>query len=336
MRVSACLIAICGLMGCGEKAPDPKTPAPKSAASVASEAPATVATAAPRPDKSLTALLTAAESCVQKGRVRRACAAFRQLRTALQGKRNDPSWWGALVVKAKGEPAAAQTRLALTLLADGTLQGPRADFLPAVKPMLDSPAPVARAAAMRALSTYDDPDLLARALTFIAEDTSADVREAATYLLGQSVHVAQREKIEPVLLSTLVNDEDPGVRRAAIGALGKLKTQKAVKPLISLLDHPQLGPNAAIQLGGFDDPEAFRAVLSRVARVKKGTTISPSIFAALGRMRRAKAFDAAQVRTVLTDVRPALAKIAHPNGRVGLQMLDRLLEQLGKAEPKAP
>lgn len=343
MRTRAWLIIIgaCGAaLGCGQardagEASPAAAGSAASAASAASEAPATVASAAPRPDTSLDGLLQAAEGCVKDGRVRRSCAAFARLRTALQGMGDDPAGWGAMLVKAKGDPALPVTTLALTLLEDGAIQGPAADFVPAVKPLLDSASPQVRAIALRALSGHPDPALAERALTLLAEDTASEVREVAAYLLGRPLHHGVRARSEPLLLTTLVNDDDPAVRRAVIGALGKLRPKAAVKPLISLLDHPQVGPNAAVQLGGFDDPEAFRAILSRIAQVKDGTVVSPSLFAALGRMRQAKAFDAAAAKALLTDVRPALVKIGHPNGQVGLQMLDRLLQQLGEGPAKA-
>jgi HEAT repeat protein len=159
------------------------------------------------------------------------------------------------------------------------------------------------------------------------------VREAAAYLLGRAGYLSHRAQSEPALLSALVNDSDPGVRRAVIGALGALQPQKAVKPLISLISHPQLGPNAAIQLGAFPQPEAYRAVLAQIARAKEGKPVSPSLVAALGRMRgKNKGFDAAEVRTVLTDVRPFLEKSADQSDRITLRMVDRML----KALPAAP
>lgn len=338
MRIAAWLIPIAA-WGCKD-APTPEAGSPKSAASAASaasEAPATVATAAPRADTSLDAMRAATvKTCVRDGLVRRTCAEFRKLRTAVRGHRDDPAWWGALLVDAKGESTDPKTLVALTLLSDGTLQGPKPQFVPAVKPMLTSDSPPARAAALRALSSHADPSLGPVAVKLLETDTSADVREAAAYLLGRSVHHGMREKSVPLLLSVLVNDADPSVRRAAIGALGKLKPPEAVKLLITLLDHPQLGPNAAVQIGGFDDPAAFRAVLSRIAKAKEGKMISPSLFASLGRMQAAKAFDKSVVRAVLTDVRPALEAQTHPTKAVAIRMLDRLLKSLdGPAAPAA-
>jgi HEAT repeat protein len=323
-------------VGCGKSgpadAPASTASAPESA-SPQTKAPVSAMPQSAAPVTSLDALLKTAESCVTDERVKRTCGAYVNLRRAVQARKDDVNWRGALLLKARADEPNAQTHLAIVLLRDGVISGPTSEIEPAVLPLLDASMPSARAAALRALAGHQSDAAASKALVYLEKDTTAQVREAAAYLLGRAGYLSHRAQSEPALLSALVNDSDPGVRRAVIGALGALQPQKAVKPLISLISHPQLGPNAAIQLGAFPQPEAYRAVLAQIARAKEGKPVSPSLVAALGRMRgKNKGFDAAEVRTVLTDVRPFLEKSADQSDRITLRMVDRML----KALPAAP
>lgn len=333
---------ICGLLalaGCGKSGP---ADAPASTASAPPSAPATEAPVSALPQSappitSLDGLLTAAEACVHGERVKRACGAYTNLRRAVQGRKDDVNWRDALLRKARAQTPDAQTALALVLLRDGVITGPAAELEPALLPMLDAPRPDARAAALRGLASQGSAPAAAKALALLKEDPAAPVREAAAYLLGRAGYREHRAQSEPALLSALVNDTDPGVRRAVIGALGALKPAKAVKPLISLINHPQLGPNAAVQLGGFPQPAAYRAVLAEIAKAKDGQPVSPSLIAALGRMAgQNKGYDAAEVRTLLTEVQPFLKKSADASDRITLRMVDRLLGPANAPTSKAP
>lgn len=327
-----------GAVGCGESTP--KNPAPVStpSAGAGGKAPATTAVtpqSAP-PVTSLDALFTAAKGCVETGRVRRACSAFINLRRAVIARKADAHWRGSLLLKAKGDASAPSTRMALVLISDGALAGASADMVPVLLPMIDDDTPLARSAALRALGPHSSDVAATKALTLLEADTSAQVREAAAWLLGRAGYAKHAAASNPALLSALVNDSDPGVRRAAISALGALKPAKAVDLLISLLGDPQLGPNAAVQLGGFEQPAAYRAILSAIAKAKTGAVISPSLIAAIGRMRRSNTgFKADEVTAVLRDVKPFLEKSGTASNRITLRLIERQLEALAPAAPKS-
>lgn len=333
------VVATVGVWGCGES--KPKGPAPASAtsgASAGSQAPATRA-ATPQsapPVTSLDALLVAAKDCVKDGHVRRACSAYVNLRRAVLARKGDPHWRGALLLRAKGDAATPETRMALTLISDGALAGASDEMVPVLLPMLEAEAALARAAALRALGRHGSDEAATKALALLKSDTAASVREAAAWLLGRAVYVKHAEASNPALLAALVNDTDVGVRRATIGSLGALKPPKAVGLLVSLIDDPQLGPNAAVQLGGFEQPEAYRAILSAIAKAKTGATLSPSLIAAVGRMRsKNKGFKTDEVVAVLRDVRPFLEKSADATNRMSLRMVDRQLKVLAPAPASA-
>ena len=325
-----------GLWGCGESKPKTQTPASATSAAAPSASPATgIATpqSAP-PVTSLDALFTAAQGCVEAGHLRRACSEFVNLRRAVVARKADEHWRGSLLLKAKGDADAPSTLMALTLISDGALAGAAADMVPLLLPMIDSESPLARSAALRALGPHGSDAAAAKALALLEKDTAAQVREAAAWLLGRAAYARHAKTSNPALLGALVNDPEAGVRRAAVSALGALKPAEAVPPLISLLGDLQLGPNAAIQLGGFSQPEAYRAILSEIARAKTGAPISPSLVAAIGRMRaHNKAFDVDEVTAVLRDIRPFLEKSADATARITLRMIDRQLEALAPAAP---
>ena len=322
--------------GCGESAPSNSGPASPPSAAAQSQAPATQA-ATPQsapPVTSLDALFAAAKDCVKSGRVRRACSGFINLRRAVVARKADAHWRGALLLKAKGDTTEPATRMALMLISDGALAGASAEMVPILLPMIDDNSPLARSAALRALGPHGSDAAATKALALIADDASAQVREAAAWLLGRSGYAKHAKLSNPALLGALVNDTDPGVRRAAITALGALKPAKAVEPLISLLGDPQLGPNAAVQLGGFEQPAAYRAILSAIAKAKTGAPISPSLIAAIGRMRRSNTgFKADEVKAVFGDIKPFLEKSADASSRISLRLMARQLEAMAPAAP---
>ncbi|MEZ4475662.1 MAG: HEAT repeat domain-containing protein [bacterium] len=332
------LLLLVGLVGCGQRGADKvdaAPAAPPSAARVdaAVDDTAAVPQAAP-PVKDLEGQLAAAEPCVVEGRPRQACLGFERLRSAVRSRKGDAAWRDGLLDLAKGQPDAPRTRLALTLLADGSMNGPADIMVTALLPLTDSTDAFVRASALRALATYDSPGVAEKALTVIENDPDPGPREAAAYVLGKPQQHRAGPAAVTALLRALANDADASVKRAAIGSLGMLHPPEALPALIALMDDPLLGPNALVQLGGFQQGAAYRSILSRISKVRDGMPLPPAALASLTRLRTHPDYDAAQVRQVLEAALPFVEKDGTPNGRIAHELVKRQLAAL--APPSAP
>lgn len=330
-------VLLVGLWGCGQKAGGDKADAAPPAA------PASVDAAAPEdtvalpqqapPVKDLDTQLQAAEPCVREGRPRQACLGFERLRGAVRARKGDAAWRDGLLDLAKGQPDAPRTRIALTLLADGSMNGPADIMVTALLPLTDSTDAFVRSSALRALATYDSPGIAEKALTLIENDPEAGPREAAAYVLGKPQQHRAGPAAVTALLRALANDQDVSVKRAAIGSLGMLRPAEALPTLIALIDDPIVGPNALVQLGGFQQGAAYRTILSRISKVRDGMPLPPAAMASLTRLRTHPDYDAAQVRQVLEAALPFVEKDGTPNGRIAHELVKR---QLAALTPPAP
>lgn len=337
------------LVACGRDAPAPDaqqakvtvapTVAPTSAPTgapkdtVASKEGGRSTLAAPQqaaPRGSLIEALTAAEGCVIEGRPRRGCLAYDRLMEAVRAPAN-AAWFEQVLTQAGGPAGALHTRLALALLADGAIQGPSERFVATLLPLTNSLTSFVRAHAMRALALHDGPGVVERALNLAEQDSDPEVRESAVLVIGNPQQARAGRAAVTTLLRVLANDKDPSVKRAAIGALGQFKPAEALPTLISLMDDPLLGPNATLEVGGYPQSAAYRAILARIAEVKEGRDLPPSTMAALGRLREHPEYDAAQVRLLLGVVRPFVEKDGSPTGQIALELLKNHLEGMAAA-----
>jgi HEAT repeat protein len=87
-----------------------------------------------------------------------------------------------------------------------------------------------RLEAAKRAKQYDDPRMAAAAATLLSDD-SAEIR----YYAAVSLQTIGSANEVPVLIATL-NDEDDDVRLAAVDALGILRDERAVDPLIMMLE----------------------------------------------------------------------------------------------------
>ncbi len=317
------------LVACGREAPAPDAQRPQDAGRPDAVSTLAVPQQVP-PLAGLAEAFTAAEGCVIEGRPRRGCLAYDRLMEAVRAPAN-AAWFEQVLTHASGPADAPHTRLALTLLADGALQGPPERFVSALLPLADATVPFVRAQAIRALAPYDGPGVVEKALNLAEGDPDPEVRESATLLIGNPQQARAGKVAVTTLLRVLANEKDPSVKRAAIGALGQLKPVEALATLISLMDDPLLGPNATLEVGGYPQSAAYRAILARIAEVKEGRDLPPSAVAALGRLRWHPEYDAAQVRQLLTVVRPFVEKDGSPTGQIALELLTNHLEGIAAA-----
>lgn len=94
---------------------------------------------------------------------------------------------------------------------------------------LESPNPMVRMEAAKRVKHVED-DRLAAALEPLLMDKSTDIRHEAALSLQ---YIGTREQV-PALVGAL-QDEDRDVRLAAVDALGRIRDDRAVEPLLTLL-----------------------------------------------------------------------------------------------------
>ncbi len=317
------------VVGCGRQAAAPDAARPKDAGA------ADVVSTLARPQEvprvtALSEALKLAEACVIEGRPRRGCLQYDGLMEAVRAPAN-AAWLDEVLTQAAGPADAPHTRLALTLLADGALQGPADRFVAALLPLADATVPFVRAQAVRALAPHDGPGVVEKALNLAESDPDPEVRESATLLIGNPQQARAGKVAVTTLLRVLANETDPSVKRAAIGALGQFKPAEALPTLIALMGDPLLGPNATLEVGGYSQSAAYRAILARIAEVKEGRDLPPATLAALGRLRWHPDYDAAQVQQLLEVVRPFAENDGSPTGQIALELLKNHLAGVAAA-----
>ncbi len=138
-----------------------------------------------------------------------------------------------------------------------------------------SPNPVAREDGAKIAQNYADV-AVEKALIAVLGDPSRTIRLNAIESLAE----IEATTAGAPLIDRLANDDDPGVRRAAADALGRLKEKAAAPALVAYVQG--FGPEDREQLAGIWalgkigaeglDPEPRQAVLDALAALRAATT----------------------------------------------------------------
>lgn len=139
----------------------------------------------------------------------------------------------------------------------------RLDYSSVNRLALDDEDPNVRLAGIQAALEDRGPRLLAKLLEILARDRSGAVRRAAAEDLSRFVLLAELEDLEPTAAAELRSallacvrrtDEDPGVRNAALGALGYLADEAVAEEMLAGFLDPVLRPGAVRAMGRSADP----------------------------------------------------------------------------------
>lgn len=226
----------------------------------------------------------------------------------------DPGFEGDAAVaelRALGD-AALDTLIALVRFDDQTM------------PLLRVRAPSARRRAVQLLAELDSPRAADVLLQTVMRETDSSIGHSAASasalrllphapdqllaaLVSDQVHVrrnaawalgtlGEKRAVQTLLTMLQDEDEDQDVRGAAASALGYLKDQRALAPLVDALKDPQLGFLAAHALGSLGDKAAVeplalalddeseivrRAAFSSLRQIGDGLALEPLISLAL-------------------------------------------------------
>jgi Cyclic nucleotide-binding domain/HEAT repeats/TLC ATP/ADP transporter len=182
---------------------------------------------------------------------------------------------GAALEGALGDPDAGVRAQAVVALA-ARLDGPERDRV--LRPLVDDPAAGVAAPAAAAVSSGPEaPAALAR-LRALARDYDPTVRATAVSNLAGAPADAS-----PIAAGAL-DDEDPGVRAAAITSFARLDRSKALGPALAMFEDPSqrvrdaaaaavatIGDDAIDDLlGALDVPDARGAALWALSRLDVG------------------------------------------------------------------
>ena len=109
--------------------------------------------------------------------------------------------------------------------------------------------PYVRAAALRGLSEYEEPDLISALIDFLLIDPDAEVRREAAIALGRYALAAELDKLSPANARAIRNaliesaedtEEDERVRARAIEALGAMSGEDTENLIESLYEEESL------------------------------------------------------------------------------------------------
>jgi HEAT repeats len=103
-------------------------------------------------------------------------------------------------------------------------------------------------------------DLLAEAV----KEGSSEVREAAMDAIAD--HVAGVPEFEPYALAAAARDRVPGIKRAALRALGGYASDASLEAILDALDKVSLTDAAAEALGTSTNPRAVEKILARLGK----------------------------------------------------------------------
>lgn len=330
--VSALLAAALAACG-GKEDTDKKAAAPASAAGSA----AATASEAPKPAGGpLDALLAAAGSCVEKGRVNRGCEGYTQLSQAVNSQRRDPAVVQNLLTAMEGADAN-QKALALTLLARPFPEegDAAARLLKRLEAETDANT---KADILEALAPRTAPGVDEAALKLLTGAEEPGVRAAAARLLGSKPHEGIGEQSKPALLKALREDQAPAVRRNAATALGNLQHAEALPDLIKALDDQLVAPSATFALARFETPEAYDAIWTRIeAAAKDDSKVSLPLLASIRLLEKHPKHDPKKALKTLEKLKKALEKRAAGNdgtAQAALKLIERNIDRLTGKTPE--
>ena len=115
----------------------------------------------------------------------------------------------------------------------------------------------AEAALTHNFPRFQHPELFTDRLLAGLRSDHADARRCVTACLG---YCRPERAVGPVL--RMLDDPDLEVRQAAVGALGNLRDPRALEPLLKALGDEKMRQTAAIALGKLGDPRAAEPILN--------------------------------------------------------------------------
>ncbi|GBC82983.1 Bilin biosynthesis protein PecE [bacterium HR10] len=191
----------------------------------------------------------------------------------------------------------------------------RADLKHEILKRLHDPNAARRRDALLMLGTFTDVPL-SPILHSATDDPDPGVRAAAIMALGHASHASNAQELIPTLLRAL-KDSHPLVRRAAAGVLGRVRDPRAVRALQEAArDRDAAVRAAAVEaLGEQGDQAALTTLLERLR--DKDPFVRRQAARAIGRLRAPTALAALLERLVREEDVDVKRAIAWALGEIG-------------------